>query len=92
MKKKSRIITGSIVALLLLVFVLSSLSPTLAIRRHLLLIEPMKALTCELEISDVVDPNDGQQYTVDNCDSIYFAYVKKNALGLYEWTNGGSGP
>lgn len=92
MKNKSRIITGSVVTLLVLAFVISSYSPTLAIRRHLLLITPTKALTCELKKSDFVDPDYGQQYTVDQCNGIYFAYVKKNVIGMYAWTAGGSGP
>ena len=92
MKRRPKIIIGGIVLTLIVAFVALSYSPTMAIRMHLLTCRPLDALTCKLEKSDFVDPRSGQQYGVDDCGSIYFAYVKQNALGMYYWRGGGSGP
>lgn len=92
MKRRSKIILGGIVLSLIVAFAALSYSPTMAIRMHLFTYRPLEALTCNLEKSSYIDPVCGQQYGVDDCGSIYFAYVKQNPLGMYYWSGGGSGP
>lgn len=76
----------------------SARSPEAAIRRHLFLNNPAQSLTCDISQTSFVDEKIGRQYTIKGFfDSgsgygIYFAYVKKNSLGFYHWTGGGSGP
>ena len=92
MKRMPKIIIGGTVFALILAFVATSYSPTMAIRKQLFLHAPLLALTCTLEKSDNVDPMAGQQYTINDRGGIYFAYVSTNDFGMYYWTGGGAGP
>lgn len=78
------------------IFLATSYSPELAIRRHLFFVNPTQSLTCTINKTDFVG-----QYTINGFNGfidpksggrIFFAYVKKNFIGLYYWSGGGSGP
>ena len=79
-------------------FLITSYSPELAIRRHLFFNNPFQSLTCTIKKSDYIDKIYGQQYTINGFADkssgmgIFFAYVKKDSLGCYHWSGGGSGP
>jgi len=80
------------------IFITTSFSPELVIRRHLFSVNPAQSLTCTINKTNFVDKEYGQQYTI-NCfadpesgNAIFFAYVKKNIIGMYYWSGGGSGP
>lgn len=92
MKRRSKIIFWGIALSLIVSLTSLTYSPVMAIRLHLFPYRPLEALTCKVEKSDVFDPQYGQQYSVDDCGGIYFAYVRQNALGMYYWSGGGSGP
>lgn len=73
-------------------------SPEAVIRRHLFRYSPGQSLSCHITKTSYVDNIYGQQYTIQGFTDpesggiISFAYVKKNFLGLYYWSGGGSGP
>jgi hypothetical protein len=94
MKKKKLLIPLLIcvVVLIGLIYVIPHSTPVGAIRAHLFPDYQGKALSCSVSKSTVVDRMYGQQYSVGNCNGIYFAYVKRNTIGLYYWSGGGSGP
>ncbi len=73
-------------------------NPELAIRRHLFFTNPQKSITCTIKKSFYNDKIYGQQYIVNGFtdpgsgNGICFTYVKKNSLGFYYCSGGGSGP
>jgi hypothetical protein len=73
-------------------------SPTLSIRRHLFLVNPIQSITCNISKTNYYDNRFGQQYIINGFidpgskTDITFAYVKSNFLGWNYWVNGGSGP
>lgn len=72
--------------------------PEFAIREQLFIDNPIGSLACSIKRTDFVDPIYGRQYLVKGFmdpisgDGVYFAYVRKNSVGMYYWTGGGSGP
>lgn len=82
--------------LISVIFLATSYSPELAIRRHLFFVNPAQSLTCTINktnfdgqytingINGIIDPQSGGK--------IFFAYVKRNFIGMYYWSGGGSGP
>ncbi|OPY59021.1 MAG: hypothetical protein A4E55_00390 [Pelotomaculum sp. PtaU1.Bin035] len=80
------------------IFLVTSYSPELAIRKHLFFVNPAQSLTCNIGKTNFVDKKYGQQYTIngfidpESGNGIFFAYVKKNFIGTYYWSGGGSGP
>lgn len=73
------------------VFVFSSRYPTIAIRKHLFLSNPMQAFTCNIQPTARLDFGLGQLYIINGFvdassgEPIHFAHVKRNSLGLYYW-------
>lgn len=67
-------------------------TPSGAVKSHLFFEYPIESISCTVNKSEYVDDTYGEQYTVDGIDGVYFAYVKRNILGLYYWSGGGSGP
>ena len=88
---------GIVIVFIIGVFIFSY-SPTIAIRKHLFISNPVQSFTCNLKKTTFIDNRYGQQYIVEGFidkssgGGIHFAYVKKNSLGLYYWFGGGSGP
>ncbi len=76
----------------------STNSPDGAIRRQLFHVNPLQSFTCTITKTDFFDKIYGQQYIIDGFvdpltqGEISFAYVKKNTIGEYYWTGGGTGP
>ncbi|HBC92234.1 MAG TPA: hypothetical protein DCZ10_04830 [Pelotomaculum sp.] len=80
------------------IFLATSYSPELAIRRHLFFDSPTQSFTCTINKTNLIDKEYGQQYTIkgfiepESRGEISFAYVKKSFIGMYHWSGGGSGP
>ncbi|MDP4182969.1 MAG: hypothetical protein Q8942_18015 [Bacillota bacterium] len=79
------------------VIIITCYSPKLSIRKHLFFTDPIQCWTCKIKKSDFIDKDYGQQYTIEGIYDelgidVRFAYVKRNSLGWYYWTSGGSGP
>ncbi|AGL00418.1 hypothetical protein [Desulfoscipio gibsoniae] len=95
---KAKKLFAIFVIIIIGIFLATSYSPELAIRRHLLFINPYHSLTCSIKKTEYIDKRYGQQYTIDGLVDpstkmgIHFAYVKKNFLGWYYWSGGGTGP
>lgn len=89
---------GLFVIIIFITFLITSYSPELVIRRHFFLINPAQSFTCTIEESSIVDKEYGQQYIIKGLNDhetgvkIFFAYVKKNFIGMYYWSGGGTGP
>lgn len=98
--KKLKAVFLSITILIIVygIIIFTHNSPEAAIRRHLFSNSPSQSLSCKIIKTNIVDKTYGQQYIIqDFTDSetgngIYFAYVRKNFLGLYYCSAYGSGP
>jgi len=89
----------SLIIIVVGVVLFTSISPVRAIRGHLFWINPFQSFTCTINKTDVYDEYGyGQQYSIkgfvdrETQTSFYFAYVKKNFLGLYYCSGAGTGP
>lgn len=87
-----------VVVVLLLIggYVFSSRSPYIAIRKHLMMIDPVQAVTCDIQPTAIVDFEKGRPFIINGFGEyqggfvenktghkIYNVYVKSNEIGLY---------
>jgi hypothetical protein len=98
--KKLKAVFLSITILIIVygIIIFTHNSPEAAIRRHLFSNSPSQSSSCQIIKTNIVDKTYGQQYTIqgftdsETGNGIYFAYVRKNFLGLYYCSAYGSGP
>lgn len=90
MKKTLCVLIVIVVFLALAVgYIYSSRSPYIAIRKHLLMIDPVRAVTCSIAPTALADPVRGAPYIIngfaenDSFIEIRNVYVKRNNIGLY---------
>lgn len=74
-------------------------TPEGVIRRQLFAVNPVHSITCTINKTDYFDRDYGRQYTITGFPGtpasgggIFFAYVKRDAAGLYYCSGTGSGP
>ncbi len=90
MKKLLRVLTVIIIILALIAgYVYSSRSPYIAIRKHLLMIDPGQAVTCGIIPTAIYDPVRGTPFIINGFVDNKSGYrinnvrVKINTIGLY---------
>ncbi len=97
--KKSLCVLLIIIIFLVLTagYVFSSSSPYIAIRKHLLMIDPVRAVTCSITPTALADFERGMPFIIYGFTDkwgfmVNTAYVKTNGIGLYYVYSLGGGP